>query len=83
MTTQINLRFPDELLVNAKDYAQNHGYLNIQEFIRDAIREKVYEDMEVRDDYLSRLQSKEATTFISDKEADELDRQLEKQANLE
>lgn len=38
--------------------------------------------MEVRKDYLAKLQSKETTTFISDKQADELDRELEKQVNL-
>ena len=38
MTTQINLRFPDELLGNIKDYARSHGYINVQEFIRDTIR---------------------------------------------
>jgi len=82
-TSQINLRFSDELLLNAKNYAQNHGYLNLQEFIREAVREKVYDDRDIRGDYIEKLNTKDATTFISDSEADELDKELEIRANLE
>jgi len=83
MTTQINLRFPEELLGNMKTYAQSHGYLNVQEFIRDTVRDKIYEDFELKEDYKKVLKSNDATTFISDKEADELDKQLIIQSNLE
>ncbi len=40
-------------------------------------REKIYEQDEVRTQYLEKLNSKDATTFLSDKEADEFDKQLE------
>jgi len=81
MTSQINLRFPDELLTNAKNFAQSNGYINIQEFIRETVREKIYDNAEIREEYKKILQSKKANTFISDKKADELDKQLEIQAN--
>lgn len=81
MNSQINLRFSEELLMNTKKYAKNHGYLNIQEFIRETIREKVYGDLEINGDYLDKLKTKNATTFISDEKADELDKLLEEQSN--
>ena len=83
MTTQINIRVSEDFLEEAKRYAKSHGYLNIQEFIRDAAREKLYEQYEVRKEYIEKLNSKDATTFLSDKEADKLDRELEKRAKLE
>lgn len=83
MTTQINIRVSEDFLDDARDYAKNHGYLNIQEFIRDAAREKIYEQYEVRNEYLEKLNSKDATTFLSDKEADEFDKELENRAKLE
>jgi hypothetical protein len=83
MTTQINLRFSEELLETAKGYAKNNGYLNLQEFIREVVRDKVYDDLEVREEYLEVLKSKDANTFISDEEADELDKLLEERSKLQ
>ena len=82
-TTQINLRISEDFLEDARNYAKSHGYLNIQEFIREAAREKIYEQYEIRPEYLERLNSKEATTFLSDEEADEFDKELEERAKLE
>jgi len=33
----------DRLLVSAKRYAEEHGYSNLQEFVRELIREKIFE----------------------------------------
>ena len=82
-TIQINLRVSEDFLENAKNYAKSHGYLNIQEFMREAAREKIYEQYEVRPEYLERLNSKDATTFLSDEEADKFDKELEERARLE
>ncbi len=65
MTTQINLRIADSFLDNVKEHAKAQGYLNIQEFIREAIREKLYDELEVKSEYLERLKSKDANTFSS------------------
>jgi len=80
MTTQINIRLSEDFLDDAKRYAKQYGFLNVQEFMREAAREKIYEQYEVRPEYLKKLQSKEATTFLSDKEAEEFERELEKKA---
>jgi len=83
MTTQINLRVSEDFLNNAKNYAKNNGYLNIQEFIREAAREKIYEELEIKDEYLERLNSDSVTSFLSDKETKEFDKELERRAKLE
>ncbi len=47
MNTQINLRLPEKLLNSAKSYSKKHGYNNIQEFIKETLREKVFETEEL------------------------------------
>jgi hypothetical protein len=42
MNTQINLRLSDELLNNAKNYANKHGFSNVQELLKETLREKIF-----------------------------------------
>ena len=51
--TQINLRLPDTLLSSAKSYATEFGYSNVQDFIKETIREKLYEEGEFSNEELS------------------------------
>jgi len=44
MNTQINLRISDELLEQSAEYAKKHGFGNIQELIKESLREKVFEE---------------------------------------
>ena len=44
MNSQINLRISDELLDNAREYAKKHGFGNVQELIKESLREKVFEE---------------------------------------
>jgi len=46
MNAQINLRMPDKLLATAKEYAEEYGFSNVQDFIKETIREKLYEEGE-------------------------------------
>ena len=80
MSTQINLRLSEDFFERAKDYAKANGFLNLQEFFREAAREKIFDNTEVRTSYLKRLNSKEATNFLSDKETDEFEKELRKRA---
>ncbi|MEA1945567.1 MAG: ribbon-helix-helix domain-containing protein [Euryarchaeota archaeon] len=41
---QINIRLPDRLQSAAEQYVDNYGYRNIQEFILEAIRDKIFRD---------------------------------------
>jgi len=43
MNTQINLRLPENLLVAAKSYSKEHGFSTIQEFIKESIREQLFD----------------------------------------
>jgi len=43
MNTQINLRMPDELLEQSREYAKKHGFGNVQELIKESLREKLFE----------------------------------------
>ena len=47
MNTQINVRLPEKVLVSAKSYTEEHGFNSIQEFIKEAIREKLFEKPEI------------------------------------
>ena len=47
MNTQINVRLSGKILVSAQSYAEEHGFSNIQEFIKEAIREKLFEKSEI------------------------------------
>ena len=44
MNTQINLRLPDTLLSTARTYADEHGFGTVQEFIKETVRQKLFED---------------------------------------
>ncbi|MDD3083481.1 MAG: ribbon-helix-helix domain-containing protein [Candidatus ainarchaeum sp.] len=41
MNTQINVRLPKTLLKKAQTFSQKNGYSNVQELIRESIRDKI------------------------------------------
>ena len=53
MNTQINVRLPGKVLISAKSYAEEHGFNSIQEFIKEAIREKLFEKPEISKEELA------------------------------
>lgn len=40
--TQINVRLSDKVLNKASNYARKHGFSNIQELIKESLREKLF-----------------------------------------
>ncbi len=82
MTTQINLKFQDDFFELAKSYADSKGYMSIQELVRDALREKIFDDLEIRDEYKKVLQSKEANTFLSEEESEKFHEEMRKKAGM-
>jgi hypothetical protein len=42
--TQLNVRISDPLLDKATIYAQKHGFSNVQELIKESLREKIFEE---------------------------------------
>lgn len=47
MNTQINLRLSENMLVSANKYVEKHGFGTVQEFIKDLLREKLFEQQEI------------------------------------
>ena len=47
MNTQINLRMPQKLLSSVKSYSNKHGYGSVQDFIKETIREKLFDKSEI------------------------------------
>ena len=44
MGTQISLKLSNKMLNTAKEYAELHGFDNLQDFIREMLREKLFEE---------------------------------------
>ena len=51
---QVNLKIPKKLKNWAEEYANSHGYTNVQELIRDSLRDKVFSE-EIREEYIEKL----------------------------
>lgn len=78
MTTQLNLKFQDDFFNIAKEFAKKRGYLSVQELIREALRDKIFDEHTVCEEYKKVLSSKEANSFSSIKESEEFIEQLRK-----
>lgn len=44
MNTQINVRLPVKILSTAQAYAKKHGFGTVQEFIKETVREKLFDE---------------------------------------
>lgn len=44
MNKQVNVRLPEKMLVSAKNYAKKNGFSTVQEFIKETLREKLFEE---------------------------------------
>ena len=47
MTTQINLRLSESMLALVRKHSESRGFENIQDFIRETIREKIFGEPEL------------------------------------
>jgi hypothetical protein len=43
MGTQISVKLPDHMFSSARVYAKAHGFNNLQDFVRELIRERIFE----------------------------------------
>jgi len=53
MNTQINLRMPQKLLSSVKSYSDEHGYGSVQDFIKETVREKLFDEPEISKEELA------------------------------
>lgn len=47
MSTQINIRMPQKMLSSVKSYSNKHGFGSVQDFIKETIREKLFDEPEL------------------------------------
>lgn len=47
MSEQINIRLPEQFLIKAKQYVKLHGFDNVQELIKETLREKLFEESDM------------------------------------
>lgn len=69
-TSQINLKLPQKLISLAEEYVQNYGYTNVQELIRESLREKVFSE-ELNEKYVEKLLELEKDSKLLGKEKSE------------
>lgn len=82
MTTQINLKFQEDFYKLTKEYAESRGYMSVQELVREALRDKIFSNTEIKEEYERILKSKEASTFLSEKDSEKFHEELKKKAKL-
>ena len=52
MNTQLNLRLPEKMLTTAKSYSEEHGFGSVQDFIKETIREKLFDEADISQEEL-------------------------------
>lgn len=57
MNTQISLKLSERMLTTAKTYAEQHGFDSLQDFIREILRETLFEETTDKDTYLASEQA--------------------------
>jgi hypothetical protein len=82
MTIQVNLKFTENLFNVVKQYCEKFGYMNVQELIRETLREKIFDETKIREDYKKVLKSKEANTFMSIEDSKKYIEKLRKKVEL-
>lgn len=53
MNKQINVRFPEKILSSAEAYAEEHGFSTVQEFVKEIVREKLFDEPEISKEELT------------------------------
>jgi len=53
MNTQINIRLPQKILISAESYCEEHGFGTIQDFIKETVREKLFDEPEISKEELN------------------------------
>ncbi|MCB9370727.1 hypothetical protein H6501_03960 [Candidatus Woesearchaeota archaeon] len=83
MVTQVNLKFQDSFYELAMEYVEKKGYMNIQELLRESLREKIFENSEIRTEYKKVLASQEANTFHNFEKSKKILDKMRKNSTLE
>lgn len=71
MVEQLNLRLPDNLLEKARAFAKENGFSNIQELIKESLREKLFEKENIGGIFTYGASEKSLSKYWLTKEEDE------------
>lgn len=71
MSIQINLKLSDVLVSTAEKYIKLHGFSSLQDFIREILREKLFEDEKVSGIYTYKAAESSLAKHWLTKEEDE------------
>ena len=77
---QISIDIPEELKEELESNPEK--FKQIQELVRDALQNKIFEDMEVKEEYEKVLKSKDATTFSSEEESERFYEEMKKKTGI-
>ena len=77
-TKQINFKMPQNLHEMASDYCEQYGYTNIQELLRESLREKIFDDRELNPEYVKKmLEYQKNPEYLGTEESEKLLKELE------
>lgn len=79
MSTQISLKLSDKMFDSAKGYVETYGFDNLQDFIRETLREKLFEKEEVKGKLTYLASEKSLARNWMSKEEDEAWAHLQKE----
>ncbi|MBC8501481.1 MAG: hypothetical protein ISS25_04435 [Nanoarchaeota archaeon] len=69
MSMQISLKLSDKMFEAAKEYTEAKGFENLQDFIRETLRQRLFEDENIGGIYTSKASEKVlAKNWLSKKE---------------
>lgn len=79
MSTQISIKLSDKMINLARDYADVHGFDNLQSFIRETLREKLFDSEQISGKLTSLASEKSLAKNWQSKEEDEAWSHLQKE----
>lgn len=79
MVEQLNLRLQDNLLARARKFAKEQGYSNVQELIKEALREKLFEKENIGGIFTYSASEKSLAKYWMTKEEDKAWDHLQKE----
>lgn len=53
MNTQINIRLPEKTLICAQRYIEKHGFNTMQDFIKELLRERLFDEPKISKEELT------------------------------
>lgn len=79
MATQLSLQLSNRIFSSVKVYANKHGFDTVQDFIRELIRERIFENEAIGGEFTSRASEESLSRYWMTKEEDQAWSHLQKE----